>query len=121
MCDDVVWPLFADSLVHACAHERLQLVGVLDTDLDNPVAEGIAVEQLGLVLKCAVYLDHGAAYGRVEVAGGLHALYGSELLACADLVVNVGHVHVYDVSQLVLGIVGNADITVLALNFYILV
>ena len=71
---------------------------VLDTDLYNPVAEGTAVEQLGLVLKCAVYLDHGAAYGRVEVAGGLHTLYGSELLACADLVVNLGHVYVYDVS-----------------------
>ena len=108
-------------LVSLNVHEVVEFGGVGELDLDDPVGEGVLVEELGLVLEGFIHLDDGAADGCDEVAGGLDALYGAKLLACGDFIVHFRHVDVYDVAQGVLSIVADTNVTKFAFYANILV
>ena len=109
------------SLVGFDIHEVVEFRLVGELDFDNPVAESVLVEEFGLVLEGFVDLYDGAADGSNQVAGSLHALHCAELFACGDLVIDFGHIDIHDITQCVLSIVRNSNVTKFAFNANVLV
>ena len=108
-------------LVGFDVHEVVEFCGVGELDFDNPVAEGVLVEELGFVLQGLVDLDHCAADGSDQVAGSLYAFYGAKLFACGDFIIYFGHVHIHDITQSVLSVVRNTNVTKFAFYANVLV
>ena len=80
-----VRPLLTNLLVGGCVEEAVEFGRVSKFNLDDPVLISILVDELGLAFESAIDLEDGAADGRVEVAGSLHALHGAKLFALANL------------------------------------
>ena len=102
-------------------HEVVELGWVGELNLDDPVSESVLVEELGLALEGFVDFDHSAADGSYQVAGGLDALNSAKLLTCGDFVIHFGHVHIYDITQSVLSIVRDTNVTKFAFYANVLV
>ena len=113
--------LFAMLLICLHVHEVVELGGVGELNLDDPVAESVLVEELGLVLEGFVDLNDGTADRSNQVAGGLHTLHGAELFACGDFIVHLGHIDIHDITQRVLSIVRNTNVTKFAFYANVLV
>lgn len=110
---------FEEAFVFVGVEEFVKFVGCGEFDFDNPVGIGVFVDESGFVGECFVDFDHGAANGRNEVGSGLYAFDGAEFFAGIDFVVDVGHINVNDVSECVLCIIGDADVTEVAVDAYI--
>ena len=70
---------------------------------------GVSLILSGEFLSSSLIGGHGAGDGRIEVADRLHALDGAEGGVGGDRVADLGHVHIDDVAQRVLRVVGDAD------------
>ena len=109
------------SLIGFDIHEGIELGGVRELYFNDPVCESVLIEQFGLILEGFVDLDDGAADGGDEVAGGFDTFYGAKLFACGDFVVHFGHINVNDVTQCVLSIVADTNVTKFAFYANVLV
>ena len=109
------------SLVSLNVHQVVELSGVGELYFDDPVGESVLVEELGFIFEGFVDLNYGAADRGDEVAGSLDALHGAKLFACGDFVVNFGHVNIHDITQSVLSIVRNTNVTKFAFYANVLV
>src|SRR5574344_1645183 len=107
-------------LVSGGIHEVVELSLVRELHLDNPVLESILIEEFGSILKSLVHLNDSSADRRNQVAGSLHALHGTEVLACLYLVIHFGHIYIHHITQGVLRIIGDSYIAILAFHSHIL-
>src|SRR5574344_454740 len=110
-----------EGLVCLCVHQVVEFCFVAHLHLDNPVPDGILVDKLRRFLQRPVHFDHGTAHGRVQVAGGLHALHCAKFLTGCHLVIHIGHVHIHHASQCVLCIIGDTNIAEVAFHLHKLV
>ena len=94
---------------------------VAQLHLHDPVAEGVLIDQLGLVLKGLVDLNDRTGDGAHQVAGGLDALHGTEIVLGGELVIYLRHIDIDDIAQALLCVVGDTYIGLVALNLHILV
>ena len=83
-------------------------IGHLDR-ADPALAVGVAVEQFGLVLQRGVHGGDGAGDGGVDVAHRLRAPDLGERVVRSDGGPDLGKFDEHDVSERVLGVVGDAD------------
>ena len=91
-------------------HEGVELALVAQLHLHDPVAEGVLVDQLGLVLKGLVDLND--PYRRRGSPGRwrLDALHGAEIVLGGELVIYLGHIDIDDIAQALLCVVGDTYI-----------
>ena len=76
----------ANFSVSGCIHEGVNLRGVGDFHLHNPVGVSVLVNEFGSILKSLVDFNYLAADGRHKVAGSLYGLHGAELFAGCDFI-----------------------------------
>lgn len=110
--------LGAELLVSLCVHEGIELGLVGQLDLDYPIAKGILVDKLRLVLKGLIDLYHLSADRRVEVACCLDAFYGAELLTGFYFIVYIRHVDIDYIAKCALCIVGNTYCSDVSINLH---
>src|SRR5512146_3585915 len=97
-------------LVGRGVQELADLAGVGKAELDHPaLAEGIAVDELGIPAQLAVDLDDLATDRREEVADGLDRLDDAERRELVDGPADGRQVDEHDVAELVRREVGHAD------------
>ena len=75
----------------------------------------------GWSVKGLVDLNDRTGDGAHQVAGGLDALHGAEIVLGGDLVIYLGHIDIDDIAQALLCVVGDTYIGLVALNLHILV
>src|SRR4051812_3406916 len=81
---------------------------------DHPAGVRIRVDDLGFVLEAGVHLDYFAGYRGIQLRHRLHRLDGSERLPRLQLRADAGQLHVHDVAELLLRVVGDADLAAVA-------
>ena len=101
--------------------KAVEFGGIGQLDLDDPVLDGVLVDEARIVDELFVLLEHGTADGRDEVAGGLDALYSSEFFACDDVVTLIGHIDIDDVAESVLCVVSDSDEADVAVDAHVFV
>src|SRR3990172_3187847 len=89
-------------------HEPVGCLGDLQDD-EPAVTVGLLVHELGPLLQERVAFQHRARDRGIYVGDGLRGLDLAERLAPRDLRSDLGDVHIYDVAECVLGVVGDPD------------
>ena len=91
-------------------HQRSQVGGQIAwLDLEEPGIVGALVDDFRRVFERAIHLDYLAADRRQHILRRLDRLHGGRLLAGRDRFAHFRQVHVDDVAQCILGVVGDAD------------
>src|SRR5690349_2897143 len=97
-------------LVRGGIQQAFQLSLVLDLQLDHPArAVRLAVHRRGILLQGPVAFDHRTGDRAIQVRNSFDGLDGSEHGALGERGPRLRQVHIHDVSELALRIVGDAD------------
>ena len=105
---------FTRSLILRGVEQRAGFAGVRQLHDDHPAAVGILVDGFRLVLERRVHLDDFAGHRRVELGHGLHRLDRAERLPLLQLRADLRQLDVHDVAELLLRVVGDADLAAVA-------
>ena len=94
--------------------QRAGLAGLGELEHDHPAAVRIGVDRLRLVLQRGVDLDDFAGDRRVQLRDRLDRFDGAERLALLERGADLRQLDVDDVAELLLRVVGDADLAAVA-------
>ncbi|GMT30376.1 hypothetical protein PFISCL1PPCAC_21673, partial [Pristionchus fissidentatus] len=102
--------LLLERIVSLLVEQRLELIGVLDSQLEHPSSNrGALVDECGVVLQLLICFQHRARDGRVDFRCRLDTLDRSHGVSLGDSSVDCRALHEDDVAQLLGSKVGDAD------------
>src|SRR5262245_6420919 len=106
-----------ERLVLLLVHQVRELGGIGQAELEEPAAAfGILVDLGGRAFKFRVDRDDLACHGGIDLARGLDGFDDRDFLALVDALPDRRKLDIYDVAELSLGIVADADRAGIAIN-----
>ena len=107
-------------LVSLGIHEVVELRRIRQFNLDDPVGEGILIDELWLIFQGFIHLYDLAADRTVEVTGSFDALDSTKLLTGFNLIIDIRHININHITECVLSVIGYSDSSYITIDFHIL-
>lgn len=99
-----------NSLICFCIQQASHLCFISHRNLHNPpFSIRIFVHQFRLIFKSIIEFQHFAGYRQIQLRNSLHRFYRTERIACLQCITDGFTFNKYNVSQLTLSIISNAD------------